>query len=103
MQWQVSRDPAALHVKLANLEHQTLLAAAVIACEARMAVTRERAYAAIFEATSEVVVQSGDIRDRRQSAAARLSSDGSREMVADAIDGLYMTYLDGVQKRARDR
>ncbi len=103
MQWQISRDRAHLHVKLANLEHNTILAEASVACEARLAVSRERAYAAIFEATSALLIVAGKVRARRQSQAARLPLEGSREMVADAVDGLFATYLEGVQRRASRR
>jgi len=103
MEWQVARDRASLHVKLAHLEHQTILAEAVIACEGRLAVSRERAYHAIFEATSRFLVTAGEVRDLRQSEAARLPLEGSREMVADGVDNLFATYVEGVLRRSRER
>lgn len=103
IEWQIARDRGVLYVRLAHLENQTVLAQAVIASEGKLEVTRERAHAAIFEATSKLLVRSGEVRDVRQMEAARLSSEGSQRMVAHGIDNLFVNYMEGVAQRARRR
>lgn len=99
IEWQLRRQRGALILQLAEVEAQTVVAEAIVMAEGRVEAAREAAAVATFTERLRCLLAAGEVRDDALSSAMQLS-EGSREVIAGAIDRVTARYLRGVEKRA---
>jgi len=99
IEWRVKRQRGELIVQLAQLEADTVLAEAVMTSQGRIEEARERAALGIFETQLRCLLRAGALRDDAIVETMRLA-EGSREVIAGAIDRVTTSFLLSVERRA---